>query len=158
MESNLMEHEMKLQIKGTVTLTVIGDGYQISHTFSNLITSFGLAFLAQMVANPAGTTFDSFIAVGTGTTQPTEGDIVLEAELARVSATRKALTGGDSNQVEFQAVFGRGVVVGDVTEAGIFDASAGGNMFNRSVFTAVPVTVDQALLINWRVAFQNVTP
>ena len=149
--------ESKMQIKGIVEIIVKGDGYEIIHRHENLITSYGLAFLAQLVADPASFEYASFIAVGTGTTAPTENDTALEAEVARGDAQRTALTGADSNRVQYQTVFGRGEVVGDITEAGIFDAAAGGNMFNRSVFTAIPVTSDQALLINWQVIFQNTT-
>jgi hypothetical protein len=149
--------ESNLRIKGQIEIIVKGEDYEISHVFPNLITSFGLAFLAQLVADPLSFDYESYIAVGTGTTAPTEGDTALEAEVARGLAQRARLSGADSNKVQFQTIFGRGVVVGDITEAGIFDADAGGNMFNRSTFTAIPVTADQALLINWQIIFQNTT-
>ena len=150
--------ETNLAIVGILTLTAIKpDGSKRTVTCKNLITKFGLSFLAALVTDPLSHDFVNHIAVGTGTTAPTEDDTSLEAELVRAESTRKQLSGDYSNICQFQAVFGRGAATGDLTEAGIFDDVAAGNMFNRSVFTAFTVGPDEALLADWRVSFQNVT-
>lgn len=109
---------------------------------SGLLTTTGLN---EKQAN--GKTNFLYLAVGTGTTTPTESDTALEAELDRVSIG--AITAVD-NILTYQAFYNTGDANDDaVSEFGIFDAASGGNLLLRGLFdTAFAKTVADPMIVS----------
>jgi hypothetical protein len=75
----------------------------------------------------------SYIAVGDDDTASTASDTALGSELTRVSASFT----DTSNQTKATALFSAGVGTGNWKEAGLFNASSGGIMYNRVIFDYV---------------------
>ena len=124
----------------------------------NLIVNSGIALIASRLAGnsdgPAG-----YIAIGTGTNDPSAGDTALQNEYARkaadVSITTTNITG---DTVKFYAEFSASDgLSGTVTlaEAGIFNASSGGKMLARKSYTATPIDwdADDRAQITWEIIF-----
>lgn len=153
MEIDMMKLKSNLAIKGTLRLSVTHkDGSVDTFIHDNLLTTSGLAILAELLANTIASGIAN-IAAGSGTTAATENDVALESEYTRASVTINKLTGVDSNKVLYTAIFPLGGIVGGVTEAGMFTST---QLFNRAVFTAIPLLATDLLVINWTIEFKNV--
>ena len=57
------------------------------------------------------------------------------------------------NSVTYTCTFPAGTGTGNITEAGLFNASSGPSLIARTVFTAVPKTALDSLTIFWKLAF-----
>lgn len=80
----------------------------------------------------------SHIAWGTGTTDFDESDTALDSELVRNAYDSATAT---DTVVEWTGIMTEAQGNGsDITEAGLFDASSGGNLFIRDTFPAVSKT------------------
>jgi len=146
-------------IKGTITLEVERvDGSAIKAVHKNIVTKWGLSQVASFLAGAATSAPLSSLALGTGATPASEADIKLETEALRDTAVINHLTGADSSTVELRVAHALGAVSGTFTEAGIFNASAAnsGNMFNRVVFAAFPVTASDTLTVIWKIEVKNI--
>jgi len=112
----------------------------------NVITDAGLAAIIRLVF--AGLTEDKFgyIAIGTGTTSESPSDTALEAEIARKAASVSQTTtnvNGDTALLEATFSSADGLSgTHNVSEAGVFNASTGGILLARKVFSAVPINWD----------------
>ena len=145
-------YKEKLAVPGVLELIVLHeDGTKTTRTIKNKITLNGLIILANLLANtiPSGIVKT---AVGFGTTAAEESDVSLELEDSRVDVLVTKLTGADAMKVEYFSQWALGAIVGDVTEAGLFTTTL---MFNRAVFTAVPLTATDLLITKWTIEFQN---
>ena len=101
------------------------------------------------------------IAIGTGTTNPTELDVKLETEVtanggARGMATEKTWTNSTSGNQVPQIVLKKtftntGSNIGAVTESGLFNSTtvAGSGMLARNEFSPVNLTVGDSITITW---------
>jgi hypothetical protein len=90
----------------------------------------------------------SHMGIGTGTTAAAVGDTALETQAGRVSLTSTTVT---SNSVAYVATFPAGTGTGAITEAGIFNASSGGTMLCRTVFSVINKGAADTLGITWTV-------
>lgn len=123
---------------------------------SNLITNAGLAEVAGLINGVTSGPFD-YIAVGTGTTAAAAGNTTLETEIAdsglsRAQGTTSRVTTTQTNDTaQVTKTFS---VTGTkaVTEAGLLDASSGGVLLARQVFSAVNVINGDSLQITWKIA------
>lgn len=113
--------------------------------FRNIVTNAGLDYIcgSNNSNNQNVSTINEYVAVGTGSTPPTVNDTQLEAEIARTNNS-----GGFSAQNTFEGagdlrlyngrrmtrVFTESQANGNLTELGMFNASAGGVMWNRQLF------------------------
>lgn len=82
------------------------------------------------------------IAIGTSAVAETPVDVALGTEAAR-GAT--AYTPGGTGVCTVDHTFPAGVGTGAITEVGLFDDPAAGNMFNRKTFPAINKTAGDAL-------------
>ena len=120
---------------------------------SNLITTVGKGLVAGLI-NGDITNFFDYIALGTGTNAAAAGDTALQTEtsasgLARAATTNSRVTTDTTNDTaRFVKVFTAGASVA-ITEAGIFDASAAGNLLARQVFSAVNVVSGDTFTPTW---------
>ena len=101
----------------------------------------------------------TWLAIGTNLTGPTaegEGNTALDTEVgSRIQETAQAPTPstgagpGTSGQVVLSEVFTPGALT--IAEAGLFDASATGNMLARQVFTGIPLGASDQLTVQWTI-------
>jgi len=112
----------------------------------NVITDVGLACIIRLVFS--GLTEDKFgyLAIGSGTTAEAVSDTALEAEVARKSATVTQTTTTITDdtallEATFSSADGLSGTM-NVSETGVLNASTGGDLLARKVFSAVPVNWD----------------
>lgn len=111
--------------------------------FKNLIVNSGLNRAKDRLFNPAtvATVFGN-VAIGTGAVAETPVDVALGTEAARAAV---AYTAGGTGVCTVDHTFPAGVGTGAITEVGLFDDPAAGNMFNRKTFPAINKTAGDAL-------------
>lgn len=113
-------------------------------TLHNLIVTAGKTRVRDLIGGASSTGF-TYIALGTGTTDPAVGNTALETEVKRASAT---VTYPASNQVKYEKVFTWGSAESyTVTEAGLFDSASSGTMLNRLEFAGKSVDIDTDLSV-----------
>ena len=92
--------------------------------FENIITQRGLEEIAKRSIESTTKTYNKYHAIGTGTTEETQGDTALETEVVR-KAIQTATT--FSNSERYATAFNHdGTNDYDITEAGILTAATDG--------------------------------
>lgn len=115
---------------------------------SNLVVTTGKnVFTDRMKAAPAKAAM-THMAVGTGNTAAAAGDTTLQTELARVALTSTTVT---ANQIAYVGTFPAGTGTGALTEAGILNNVAGGDLLCRTVFGVNTKNAGDSLTITWTV-------
>lgn len=140
-----------LHTSGTISLVLTGPNGEVksSQTVPNLIVTSGKNFSAlRMSGTTAGVM--SHMAVGTSSSAPIPANTTLGTEIGRVALVTAGGVVSD-NIISHSGVFGPGVGTGPITEAGIFNASSGGIMLNRAIFSVVNKDALDSLTINWAV-------
>ncbi len=112
----------------------------------NLVVTAGKEFVAARMIGTSADVMDN-MAIGSGSTAAAAGDTALGSELHRQSATSSA----SGAVVTYSATFGAGNGTGAVTEAGLFNASSGGSMLCRTVFSVVNKGAADSMTISWSV-------
>ena len=134
----------QLQLKGHVQIHLNGELVQ---DIDNIVVTAGKGFVAsRMEGTSAGVM--SHMAVGTSTTAAAAGQTALVSESARVAL---ASTSVSSAVVTYTATFPAGTGTAALTEAGILNASSGGTMLCRTVFSVVNKGSADAMTITWTV-------
>lgn len=122
----------------------------------NLMTNAGFAGVASRINGAGSEAAFTYIALGTGTTAAAVTDTTLETELAasglsRVNATASRTTTTVTNDTARLAnTFSVSGTVA-VTEIGILNASSGGTLLCRRVFSAINVISGDSLTVNYDV-------
>ena len=122
----------------------------------NIITNVGKAQVAGLINGIVTTPF-TYIAIGSGTTAPSETDTALEAEIARkAGSTSRETTNVTNDTAVVEATFSSAdglTGTSNVSEAGLFDASTGGNMLARQTFTTITINWDagDTLTVTWKI-------
>lgn len=122
----------------------------------NGIPNAGLAAIASRIGGAGGVAAGTYIAVGTGTNAFNASDTTLQTEvttsgLGRANATMSRVTTNvtdDTSQALYQFSVSGTVAV---TEAGIFNAGSSGDLFARSVFSAINVANGDTLQITYKI-------
>ena len=112
----------------------------------NLVVTDGKKWVADRM-NDANTVM-SHMAVGTGTTAAAAGDTTLDTEEDRNALTSTTVT---DNEVAYVCSWASGDATASLTEAGLFDASSGGDMLARTVFSVVNKGASDSLTITWTI-------
>ena len=117
------------------------------HDFDNLVVTAGKGYIASRMKDATATAM-SHMAIGTGTTAAAVGQTTLVSE-----ANRQTLTSTNVNAaaVTYSATFGAGNGTGAITEAGLFNASSGGTMLCRTVFSVINKGAADTLTVSWTV-------
>lgn len=138
-----------IKVTGELKITVTNPEGNITQEtiVPNLVVSSGKDYIAERMKD-ATTTAMSHMAIGTGTTAAAAGDTALGTEAGRVTLTSTTVT---SNAVAYVATFGAGTGTGAITEAGLFNASSGGDMLCRTVFSVINKGAADTLGITWTV-------
>lgn len=140
-----------LKLKGRVAFQLHDKNGNLkeSREIDNLVVSSGLNFITSRMEG-ASKNVMSHMALGSGSTAASAGDTDVESILG----SREALTSTTvtDNEIVFIALFGAGLATGAVTEAGLFNASASGDMLCRTVFSVINKSADDSLTVNWTVS------
>ena len=112
----------------------------------NLVVTAGKNYVADRIKN--NSTVMSHLAIGTGTAAAAAGNTALGSESARTALTSTTVT---DNEIVYVDTFAAGTGTGAITEAGIFNASSGGTMLCRTVFSVVNKGASDAMTITWTV-------
>lgn len=144
--------EEQIKMTGHVDIVVTDKDGNVKDTRSvkNLVLTTGKAFIAASMLkttsnSPAAM---SHMAVGQGTTAAAVGNTAMENQLGRVALASASSSGA---VVTYTATFPAGTGTGPITEAGIFNASTGGDMLCRTVFSVVNKGADDAMSVTWTV-------
>jgi hypothetical protein len=135
------------------TISLVGEievllNNQVVLEKKNLIVQVGKNFLASAVINNSTSPFVG-MAIGTGTNAASLSDTTLQIESVRAAFTTYSVT---TNVVSLSNTYAAGTGTGAVTEAGIFNnATSGGTMLSRVVFSAVNKSAADTLTINWTI-------
>jgi len=123
----------------------------------NLITNVGYAQVAGLINGVVTTPF-KYVAVGDGSSTspgscaaPSASDTALGHEVSRVSATVGRTTTTVTNDTATWSATFNFTASYSLCEAGIFDASTGGNMLSRVTYSVVNVVSGDTLVINWKI-------
>ena len=134
---------------GKLTIEIKNDKGTVIETreVKNLVVDAGLDYIASRMKDTTATAM-SHMAIGTGSTAAAAADTTLGTEADRNALTSTTVT---DNAVAYVASFAAGEGTGAITEAGIFNASSGGTMLCRTVFSVVNKGASDAMTITWTV-------
>jgi hypothetical protein len=136
-----MKKEVKLQ--DNVLIVVRGPDGKIKHRSAhNTVTTAGKDGTADQLLLSPTLNKPTHMAVGTGTPSGT----ALGVELDRNALTSKTRSGAIVTMVGDWAA---GDATGALTEAGIFDAAAAGNMYVSASFSVINKAAGDTLQITW---------
>lgn len=135
-----------LKIKGDVILTLTDENGNLKQRqeIKNLVVTDGLDYISSKIVNTRPTM--SNMAVGTGSTAASAGQTALVTELDRNLLASATASNGVCT---FNAQWAAGDATGAITEAGIFNATSGGDMLCRTVFDTVNKAAGDSLAITW---------
>jgi len=133
-----------LKLKGKLAIALNGDVVQ---EVDNLVVTAGKGYVASRIKDASATAM-SHMAIGSGSTAAAAGNTALGSELGRVSLTS---TNVSAAVVTYVATFAAGTGTGAVTEAALLNASSGGTMLCRTVFSVVNKGSADSMTITWTV-------
>ena len=133
-----------LTLKGHLSIAINGE---VVSEVPNLVVSAGKNFVASRMKDNT-TNAMSHMAIGTGTATPAAGNTALGSQSHRSALTSTTVS---SNVVTYVATFGAGDGTGAITEAGLFNASSGGDMLCRTTFSVVNKGSQDSMTITWEV-------
>ena len=133
-----------LKMKGRLTISI---NDEVVQEIDNLVVTTGKEYVASRIKDTTATAM-SHMAIGTGTTAAAAGDTALVSEAARTALTSTTVS---TNTVVYVDTFGAGTGTGAITEAGVFNASSGGTMLCRTVFSVVNKGADDSMTITWTI-------
>jgi hypothetical protein len=120
-------------------------------TYDNLIVDKGLEYFASRNAGD-GTLPISHMAVGTGLSAPLVSDTVLLNEIGRaVTVNTKSTTNITGDTAVFTTLFDKGVGVGALTEAGLFNDPVAGTMVSHIVFPVIHKELNDIVTGIWSI-------
>ena len=132
-----------LKLTGKLSIAI---NDEVVQEVPNLVVTAGKNYVADRIKN--NSTVMSHMAIGTGSTAAAAGNTALGSESARTALTSSTVS---SNEIVYVDTFAAGVGTGAITEAGIFNASSGGTMLCRTVFSVDNKGASDAMTITWTV-------
>ena len=139
-----MDVQSGMEMKGHLTIALNGEVVQ---EVDNLVVTAGKGYVASRMKDATATAM-SHMAIGTGSTAAAAGDTALGSESARTALTSTSVSGA---VVTYTDTFAAGVGTGAITEAGILNASSGGTLLCRTVFSVVNKGASDSMTITWTV-------
>jgi len=140
----------KLKVKGDLDIVVRDKDGKVKDTrkVNNLVVTTGLNFITSRMTDNTPIVM-SHMGIGTGSTAPAAGNTSLVSQ-AGSRETFDTITVTD-NAIAYTAIFEAGDQTGNITEAGIFNASGSATMLCRSTFGAVTKNSDDTMTIVWTI-------
>jgi len=122
----------------------------------NLVVDVGLDEMAEATfgVGGVGTTNFDFIEIGTGVTAPTATDTTIETSAcARIQDATPDVNSAISGETSVSVIssFDGGTCAGGITEAGVFNGLAGGQLLARSTFGVVTIGAGDTLNVNYTI-------
>lgn len=149
-----MKKNPRAKIVGKARIRVYRDGALILDSPDpNLITNVGVAGLASLLNGESSSAFN-YIALGEGTSPADVDDVALETEVTfgggsrALGTTSMATTTLTDDTAEIEATFNITADV-DLTEIGLFNASSGGTLAARRVFSEVSLGNGDTVIVTW---------
>ncbi len=136
--------QSSMEMKGHLTIALNGEVVQ---EVENLVVTAGKGFVASRMAGTSANVM-SHMAIGTGSTAAGASDTALGSEAARTALTSTNVSGAVVTYVD---TFAAGTGTGAITEAAILNASSGGTMLCRTVFSVVNKGASDSMTITWTV-------
>jgi hypothetical protein len=133
-----------LKLTGNLTIAV---NNEIVQETKNLVVTAGKNFVASRMKDTTKAAM-THMAVGTGTTAAAAGNTTLVSETDRNALTSTTVT---NNAIAYVCTWAAGDATAALTEAGIFNASSGGDMLCRTVFSVVNKGASDSMTITWTV-------
>lgn len=112
----------------------------------NLVPTVGKNAVAEQLLAAPGKEPPTHMAIGTGETAAEAGDTKLKTELDRNALTSKTRA---TNVVTMVGDWAEEDGTGAITEAGLFNAAAEGDLYARAVFAVINKAADDTLKITW---------
>jgi len=147
-----------LKLKGEILIIVYDKLGRVKDVrrINNLVVNVGKAQVAGLINGVVTTPF-KYVAIGDGSssspgscTPPAATDTTLGHEVARASATTGRTTTNVTNDTATWSASFSFSASYSLCEAGIFDASSGGNLLARQTFSVINVASGDSLTINWK--------
>jgi len=138
---------IKDDLKLTGALTISLNGEVVQET-DNVVVTDGKKWVADRMNNANAVM--SHMAIGTGNTTVDAADTTLDTELDRNALTSTTVT---DNTIAYVGTWSAGDGTGAIIEAGLFDASSGGDCLARTVFSSGIVNkgASDTLTITWTI-------
>ena len=133
-----------LKLKGKLAISLNG---KIIQEVDNLVVTAGKGYVASRMKDTTATAM-SHMAIGSGSTAAAASDTALGNQLGRVALTSTTVSNA---VVTYVASFPAGTATGAVTEAAILNASSGGTMLCRTVFSVVNKGASDSMTVTWTV-------
>ena len=134
------------KLKGRVKIQVIRNGEVVAEReVNNLVVSAGKNQVAKLLVGTDNNAF-KYIAIGTGTTSPTDNDTALENEYARQQATVST----NNNVAQLEATFNISSTV-SISESGVFNSDTDGVMLARTTFAPLNLQNGDTLRVTWKI-------
>ena len=133
-----------LKLKGKLAISLNG---KIIQEVDNLVVTAGKGYVASRMKDATATAM-SHMAIGAGSTAAAASDTALGNQLGRVALTSTTVSNA---VVTYVASFPAGTGTGAVTEAAILNASSGGTMLCRTVFSVVNKGAQDSMTVTWTV-------
>ena len=124
-----------IEVTGELKLTLTRPDGHVKHEviIPNLVVTTGKNYIASRMKDASATAM-THMAIGTGSTAAAAGNTALGSEAGRVALTSTTVS---TNNVAYVATFAAGTGTGAITEAGILNASSGGTLLCRTVFSVI---------------------
>ena len=138
-----------IEVTGELKLTLTRPDGHVKHEviIPNLVVTTGKNYIASRMKDASATAM-THMAIGTGSTAAAAGNTALGSEAGRVALTSTTVS---TNNVAYVATFAAGTGTGAITEAGILNASSGGTLLCRTVFSVINKASADTLGITWTV-------
>jgi hypothetical protein len=133
-----------LKLTGALTIAL---NDEVVHEVDNLVVTAGKNFVASRMKDTTKAAM-THMAVGTGTTAAAASQTALVTENDRNTLTSTTVT---ANAIAYVCTWAAGDATAALTEAGIFNASSGGDMLCRTVFSVVNKAAADSMTITWTV-------
>jgi hypothetical protein len=135
-----------LTLTGAVSIAV---NDEVVKEIPNLVVTTGKNFVSSRMKDTTKAAM-THMAVGTGSTTAVAADTTLETELDRNALTSTTVT---TNSIAYVCTWAAGDGTGAIIEAGLFNASSGGDMLCRTVFSSGVVNKGSAdsMTITWTI-------
>ena len=133
-----------LKLTGALTIAL---NDEVVHEVDNLVVTAGKNFVASRMKDTTKAAM-THMAVGTGTTTAAASQTALVTENDRNTLTSTTVT---ANAIAYVCTWAAGDATAALTDAGIFNASSGGDMLCRTVFSVVNKAAADSMTITWTV-------
>tara|TARA_Y100000114_G_scaffold147498_1_gene159356 strand:- start:258 stop:704 length:447 start_codon:yes stop_codon:yes gene_type:complete len=145
----MISDNLSLQGRLDIVVNAPDGSIKEKHSVKNVVVTTGKNYVASRMAGTSASVM-SHMSIGTGTTAAAASDTTLATESARVALTSTTV---NNNDVVYVATFPSNTPssAAAITEAGIFNASSGGSMLCRTVFSPVNKATADSLTITWTV-------